>query len=109
MQFSQAFSSPQPTPPFDAYDGTNLLLTASFGNIIPNSLLDKFDAAHRLNVHPSLLPKYRGAAPLQWAILNGDESLGISVQRLVEKGKGIDAGEVIGTTDGIVSYQALSW
>ena len=109
MQFSQAFSSPQPTPPFDAYDGTNLLLTASFGHIIPNSLLDKFDAAHRLNVHPSLLPKYRGAAPLQWAILNGDESLGISVQRLVEKGKGIDAGEVIGTTDGIVSYQALSW
>jgi methionyl-tRNA formyltransferase len=95
----------QAPAPFDKYDKDNLLLTASFGHIIPNELLNKFDPAHRLNVHPSLLPKYRGAAPLQWTILNGDDTTGITVQRLVERGKGIDAGDIVGSIGGIVSLQ----
>jgi methionyl-tRNA formyltransferase len=85
----------------------NVLVTASFGHIIPNSFLGHFDPSKRLNVHPSLLPRYRGAAPIQWTIANGDTSTGVSVQRLVEKGKGIDGGEIVGSVDGIV--RQLYW
>lgn len=89
--------------PFHQPDETHLLLTASFGHIIPNNFLEKFLPANRLNVHPSLLPKYRGAAPIQWTIMNGDETTGISVQRLVERGKGIDGGEIVGSVANLVS------
>lgn len=82
-------------------------MTASFGHIIPNSFLANFVPTRRLNVHPSLLPKYRGAAPVQWTIVNGDRETGVSVQRLVEKGKGIDGGDIVGSVDKIVC-QALS-
>ena len=78
-------------------------MTASFGHIIPNNLLDRFDPKHRLNVHPSLLPRWRGAAPIQWTIASGDETTGVAVQRLVEKGKGIDAGELVGSVRDVVS------
>lgn len=81
----------------------NVLVTASFGHIIPNSFLARFPARKRLNVHPSLLPRYRGAAPIQWTIANGDKETGVSVQRLVEKGKGIDGGDIVGSVDSIVS------
>jgi len=89
-------------PSFQDKNPKNVLVTASFGHIIPNSFLGQFESSKRLNVHPSLLPKYRGAAPIQWTIANGDASTGVSVQRLVEKGKGIDGGDVVGTVDGIV-------
>jgi methionyl-tRNA formyltransferase len=81
-------------------------LTASFGYILPTSLLELFDASQRLNVHPSLLPRYRGAAPIQWTIVNGDNETGVTVQRLIEKGKGIDAGEIVGQTGGIVREES---
>lgn len=88
------------TPPHNA---RNLLITASFGYILPDSFLDLFYRTHKLNVHPSLLPRWRGAAPIQWTIANGDATTGVSVQRLVSKRKGIDAGRLVGVTDGIVS------
>jgi methionyl-tRNA formyltransferase len=81
----------------------NVLVTASFGHIIPNSFLGHFEVNKRLNVHPSLLPRYRGAAPIQWTIANGDTTTGVSVQRLIEKGRGIDGGDIVGIVDGIVS------
>jgi methionyl-tRNA formyltransferase len=81
----------------------NVLVTASFGHIIPNSFLGHFEYNKRLNVHPSVLPRYRGAAPIQWTIANGDTTTGVSVQRLVEKGRGIDGGDIVGIVDGIVS------
>jgi methionyl-tRNA formyltransferase len=89
--------------PFDSPAPTNILVTASFGHIVPNSFLAQFEPNKRLNVHPSLLPKYRGAAPIQWTIANGDLSTGVSVQRLVEKGKGIDGGDLVGVVGDIVS------
>jgi len=89
-------------PSFQDKSPNNVLVTASFGHIIPNSFLGQFEPSKRLNVHPSLLPKYRGAAPIQWTIANGDTSTGVSVQRLVEKGKGIDGGDIVGSVDGIV-------
>ena len=50
----------------------DVICVVAYGKIIPREILDipKYGA---INVHPSLLPKYRGPAPIQWAILNGDE------------------------------------
>lgn len=59
----------------------DLIIVASYGKIIPQKVLDipKFGA---LNVHPSLLPKYRGATPIQSAILHGDTSTGLSIIKM---------------------------
>ena len=60
-----------------------MLLTASFGHLIPTSLLAAhFEPLNALNVHPSLLPRWRGAAPIQWSILAGDWEGGVTVQEL---------------------------
>ncbi|MFH0854384.1 MAG: methionyl-tRNA formyltransferase [bacterium] len=61
-----------------------LIITASYGKIIPKKILDlpKFGA---LNVHPSLLPKYRGSSPIQNAILNGDKKTGVTIMMMDEK------------------------
>src|SRR5882757_8599475 len=55
----------------------DLVVVTAFGQILPQSLLDvpRFGC---VNVHTSLLPKYRGAAPIQWAILNGEPETGIT-------------------------------
>lgn len=57
-------------------------MTASFGHLIPTSLIESVPDLHALNIHPSLLPKYRGAAPIQWAIANGDTATGVTLQEL---------------------------
>ncbi|GFZ49436.1 hypothetical protein JCM24511_07556 [Saitozyma sp. JCM 24511] len=99
-----------PPKPFDELSDSHLLLTASFGHIIPNPFLDLFPASNRLNVHPSLLPRYRGAAPIQWTIADGEEQTGVSVQRLVRRDQGIDAGHLLGAVDGIeVPKDATYW
>lgn len=56
----------------------DLIITAAYGQIVPQEILDipKFGS---LNVHPSLLPKYRGASPVQSAILNGDKKTGVTI------------------------------
>ncbi|KAN0063844.1 Methionyl-tRNA formyltransferase [Thecaphora frezii] len=69
-----------------------LLLTCSFGHMIPTSLLSHFPPSHRLNIHPSLLPQLRGAAPLQWTIARRLTEGGITVQTLEEDR--FDAGRV---------------
>ena len=72
----------------------HLLVTASFGRILPNSLLHQFQPSRRLNVHPSNLPAYRGAAPIQRALLDGREETGVCVIEMTERGKGIDSGAI---------------
>ena len=62
----------------------------SFGQIIPQEIIDLFTPAI-VNVHPSLLPKYRGSSPIESAILNGDEKTGVSLMKL---SKEMDAGDV---------------
>ena len=64
---------------------------ASFGVMIPSSVLQVFEPEGILNVHPSLLPLYRGASPIESAILNGDTTFGVSVMKLV---KAMDAGPI---------------
>ncbi|MBR3270250.1 hypothetical protein IKG07_03325 [Candidatus Saccharibacteria bacterium] len=64
---------------------------ASFGVLIPSSVLEVFESEGILNIHPSLLPLYRGASPIESAILAGDTTFGVSVMKLV---KAMDAGPV---------------
>ncbi len=64
---------------------------ASFGVMIPGSVLEAFEPEGILNVHPSLLPLYRGASPIESAILDGDSDFSVSVMKLV---KAMDAGPV---------------
>lgn len=52
----------------------------------------------RLNVHPSLLPAYRGPAPIQHAILNDEKVSGVCILEMLKKKEGIDAGSVWGST-----------
>lgn len=61
-----------------------LIVSASYGQIIPKHILDipKYGA---LNVHPSLLPKYRGPSPIQYTILNGDKETGVTIMLMDEK------------------------
>lgn len=100
-----ASCSMQPPPPFtntnEAHvsvpaSETHLLVTASFGRILRPSLLRLFPPAQRLNVHPSLLPAYRGPAPIQRALMRGENVTGVCVIDMMEKKEGIDAGSVWG-------------
>ena len=64
---------------------------ASFGVLIKSDVLDIFEPEGILNIHPSLLPKYRGASPIESAILAGDTEFSVSVMKLV---KAMDAGPI---------------
>jgi methionyl-tRNA formyltransferase len=68
----------------------DLIVVVAYGRILPRQILEL--APHGcLNVHYSLLPKYRGAAPVPWAIIGGEEKTGVTTMRLVEK---MDAGPI---------------
>lgn len=64
---------------------------ASFGVLIKQDVLELFEPEGILNIHPSLLPKYRGASPIESAILNGDNDFSVSIMKLVKK---MDAGPI---------------
>ncbi|MBL0725848.1 MAG: methionyl-tRNA formyltransferase [Alphaproteobacteria bacterium] len=68
----------------------DLIIVVSFGVFLPNSLLDK-SKLPPINLHPSALPKYRGAAPIARAIENGDKEIGICVIEVINK---MDAGDI---------------
>lgn len=69
----------------------DLFIVVAYGKILPQSLID-VPKMGTLNIHYSLLPKYRGASPVEAAILNGDTETGVSIQKMVFK---LDAGPVI--------------
>lgn len=62
----------------------DLAIIAAYGKILPKEILD-IPSHGFLNVHPSLLPKYRGASPIQYAILNGDSETGVTIMKIDEK------------------------
>ena len=72
----------------------DLIVVAAYGQILPQAILDipKFGC---LNVHTSLLPKYRGAAPIQWAILNGESETGVTIMKM---DAGLDTGDIVAET-----------
>ncbi|KAH8834871.1 hypothetical protein DL96DRAFT_1728650 [Flagelloscypha sp. PMI_526] len=73
------------------------LLPASFSRIVPGSMLDQFPKDSRLNVHPSLLPLYRGPAPIQHTLLDGVlKNTGVGILSMLKAKEGIDCGDVWG-------------
>ena len=69
----------------------DVFVVISFGVILPQSLLD-IPAAGALNVHSSLLPRYRGPAPIHWALMNGDAETGVTVMRMAAS---LDTGDIL--------------
>ncbi len=69
----------------------DLILVASFGQILPKEILE-IPKHGCLNIHPSLLPRWRGPSPIQYTILNGDEKTGVTIIKMTEK---IDAGPIV--------------
>lgn len=75
----------------DKLNGFDLGIVVAYGLIIPKKIIALFPKGI-INLHPSLLPKYRGASPIQWALLNGEEETGISIIYLTEE---LDSGDII--------------
>lgn len=68
-----------------------LIVVAAYGRILPDAILE-FPRLGCINVHSSLLPKYRGAAPINWAILSGERETGVTIQHLSRE---LDAGDIV--------------
>lgn len=68
-----------------------IMIVVGYGQIIPKAILD-IPPRGILNVHASLLPKYRGAAPIQWAIANGERTTGVTIMKIDE---GLDTGDML--------------
>lgn len=69
----------------------DVFLVAAFGQILPKAILD-MPRLGCVNVHASLLPKYRGAAPIQWAVINGEKIAGVTTMMM---GEGLDNGDML--------------
>ncbi len=69
----------------------DVIVVVAFGQILPKAILDipKYGC---INVHASLLPKFRGAAPIQWAVINGEKETGVTTMYM---GEGLDTGDMI--------------
>ena len=67
------------------------IVVAAYGKILPKAMLDlpKYGC---INVHGSLLPKYRGSAPIQWSIINGEKETGVTIMQMAE---GVDTGDML--------------
>ncbi|MEG0177324.1 methionyl-tRNA formyltransferase [Anaerorhabdus sp.] len=69
----------------------DIIVTCAYGQLIPEAILNE-PKYKCINVHASLLPKYRGGAPIHWAVINGDKETGITIMYMAKK---MDAGEII--------------
>jgi methionyl-tRNA formyltransferase len=68
-----------------------MVVVAAFGQILPETIIN-FPPLKCLNIHPSLLPKYRGAAPINWAIIRGETRTGVTIMLM---DKGMDSGDIL--------------
>ena len=69
----------------------DMVVLVAFGQILPKEMIDG-PPLGCVNVHPSLLPRYRGAAPMNWALIRGEEKTGITIMRMDE---GVDSGDIL--------------
>ena len=76
----------------------DIMVVVAFGQILPKEILEMTPYGC-VNVHASLLPKYRGSAPIQWAIINGEEVTGVTTMQMDE---GIDTGDMLLKTEVII-------
>ncbi len=72
-------------------EAAELFVVVAFGRIIPRTVFE-MPRLGSINLHPSLLPRYRGAAPIEWAIINGETETGVTVQMINER---LDAGDIV--------------
>ena len=82
----------------------DVICVVAYGRILPKEILD-IPKLGCINVHPSLLPKYRGSAPIQWAILNGDKKTGVTTMYINEE---MDAGDIILQEEVIIDVNETS-
>ena len=82
----------------------DILVVVAYGRILPDDIL-AVPPLGAVNVHASLLPKYRGAAPIQWAVLNGDEVTGVSTMYLASE---MDSGDIIYTEETAIGEKETS-
>ena len=68
-----------------------MIVVIAFGQIIPKAILEMKQYGC-INVHASLLPKYRGAAPIQWAVIDGEKESGVTIMQMDE---GLDTGDML--------------
>lgn len=68
-----------------------IIVVVAYGKILPKEIID-YPKYGCINVHASILPKYRGAAPIQWSVLNGDEETGVTIMQM---DVGLDTGDII--------------
>ena len=71
----------------------DVIVVAAYGKILPKEILD-YPRYGCINVHGSLLPAYRGAAPIQWAVINGESETGVTIMQMNE---GLDTGDILYT------------
>jgi methionyl-tRNA formyltransferase len=69
----------------------DLIVVAAYGRILPKALLELAPLGC-INVHGSLLPQYRGAAPIQWSVINGDKETGVTI---IQMNEGMDTGDIL--------------
>lgn len=69
----------------------DVIVVAAYGKILPKSIID-YPKYGCVNVHGSILPKYRGAAPIQWSVINGDKETGVTTMQMNE---GLDTGDML--------------
>ena len=69
----------------------DMIVVAAYGRILPGYIID-YPRFGCVNVHASLLPKYRGAAPIQWSVINGEKKTGVTIMRM---DRGLDTGDII--------------
>lgn len=69
----------------------HLIVVVAFGRLLPRTVLD-IPQIYPINLHPSLLPEYRGPAPIPWVLIKGEKKTGVTVQKMEEE---MDAGEII--------------
>lgn len=79
----------------------DVMVVVAFGQILPKEILEMTPYGC-INVHASLLPKYRGAAPIQWAVINGEEVSGVTTMQMDE---GLDTGDMIMKTEIVLDKQ----
>ena len=69
----------------------DLIIVVAYGKILPKEILE-LPRYYCINVHASLLPRYRGAAPIQWCVLNGEKETGVTTMLMAE---GLDTGDML--------------
>ncbi|MBW1864852.1 MAG: methionyl-tRNA formyltransferase [Deltaproteobacteria bacterium] len=96
IRYGYDFLQPESVKPDSFHDliagfKPDLLVVVAFGQILPKQLID-IPPFKAINVHASLLPRYRGPAPIQWAIINGEKETGVTTMVMDE---GLDTGDIL--------------